>query len=232
MNISNKGNENKDFNINIGVIITAGGISSRFGSNKLIENIEIEGKKTSVILATIEKFIPFASKIVIPAQDDIIKHLKNIARKEVLDKIQFAPPGKTRQESVFHGLLEFEKRLNQPDIVLIHDGARPFINPDTILTSIETLKSAPAICVGVYSTDTIKITDGKGKILKTIDRNTVFQAQTPQGFDFKTILGAHKKLKGENFTDDSSMVESLGIEVLAIEGNRLNKKITFREDLA
>ncbi len=87
------------------------------------------------------------------------------------------------------------------------------------------------MCVGIYATDTIKITDNNGKIIKTIDRNTVFQAQTPQGFDFNTILNAHKKLKNESFTDDSSMLEHLEIEVYALLGTQSNKKITFREDL-
>lgn len=231
MTILNNCNINKGFSQNIGVIITAGGSSSRFGSNKLLENIDINGKKTSVILGTIEKFIPFTSKIIIPSQEDVREHIKTFAPEGFIEKIKFAPHGKTRQESIFNGLLEFEKQEKQPDIVLIHDGARPFIEPGVILASINALKTAPAICVGVYSTDTVKITDNQGKILKTIDRNTVFCAQTPQGFDFKTILEAHKKLEGKSFTDDSSMAEALGIEVLAIEGNRSNKKITFKEDL-
>ena len=131
---------------------------------------------------------------------------------------------------MFRGLLECENN-GGADIVLIHDGARPFIEPDTIQQTIEKLKEHKGVCVGIYATDTIKITDNNGKIIKTIDRNTVFQAQTPQGFDFNTILNAHKKLKNESFTDDSSMLEHLEIEVYALLGTQSNKKITFREDL-
>jgi len=146
------------------------------------------------------------------------------------DKIYFATFGETRQKSVFNGLLELEKQ-GGADTVLIHDGARPFIKAETINKTIEKLKEYKGVCVGVYATDTIKITDTTGKIIKTIDRNTVFCAQTPQGFDFKTILDAHKKLKDKYFTDDSGMLEYLGLEVYALQGSQTNKKITFREDL-
>lgn len=207
-------------------IVTAGGVSNRFGSNKLLETLS-NGK--SVICTTIEKFLPFCDEIIIPCHSDVKEHIENVI-PSFLDKIKFAQFGKTRQESVFRGLLECENN-GGADIVLIHDGARPFIEPDTIQQTIEKLKEHKGVCVGIYATDTIKITDNNGKIIKTIDRNTVFQAQTPQGFDFNTILNAHKKLKNESFTDDSSMLEHLEIEVYALLGTQSNKKITFREDL-
>ncbi len=220
--------KNTNFKAKISAIITAGGTSSRFGSNKLLENIEINGVKTSVISATVQKFLPFCDEIIIPCHNDIKEYIETCFKN---DKIGFAAFGETRQKSVFNGLLELEKSNNPPDIVLIHDGARPFIEPDTIKQTIEKLKTHKGVCVGVYAVDTIKITDVSGNILKTIDRNTVFQAQTPQGFDFKTILEAHKKLKNENFTDDSSMLEALNIPVFALKGTISNKKITFKEDL-
>ena len=149
-----------------------------------------------------------------------------------LNKIIFAPFGDTRQQSVFKGLLALNSLPHKPKTVLIHDGARPFIEPDTIKETVEKLKIHKGVCVGVYAVDTIKITDNEGNIIKTIDRNTVFQAQTPQGFDFDTIFEVHKKLKDKNFTDDSSMLETLNIPVYALKGTLSNKKITFKEDLA
>lgn len=209
----------------ITAIITAGGVSNRFGSNKLLESLK-NGK--SVIISTIEKFIPFCDEIIIPCHDDVKEYIeKNLSDNS---KIVFASFGATRQKSIFNGLLACKDR-GGCDIVLIHDGARPFIEPETIKETIEKLRDYKGVCVGIYATDTIKIADETGKIIKTIDRNTVFCAQTPQGFDFKTIFDAHKKLQDKNFTDDSSMLEYLGIEVYALKGTRTNKKITFREDL-
>ena len=213
----------------ISTIITAGGVSSRFGSNKLLEEIQIDGKKISVILASIEKFVPYSSEIIVPCRNDVREHIENRATSELCAKIKFADFGKTRQESVFKGLLKCNE--NPPAVVLIHDGARPFIERDTIEKAIEKLKIYKGVCVGVFAVDTIKITDSEGIITHTIDRNAVFQAQTPQCFDFKTIFEAHLKLKGENFTDDSSLLEHFGVDVYALKASAANKKITFREDL-
>lgn len=218
-------------------IITAGGVSSRFGSNKLLETLS---DKKSVICTTVKKFLPFCNEVIIPCHSDVKEHIE-AAMPAFLDKIKFVRFGKTRQESVFNGLLECEKLIAaqsnsknnsfKNNIVLIHDGARPFIKSETIQETIEKLKEHKGVCVGIYATDTIKITDKEGKIIKTVDRDTVFCAQTPQGFHFDTILNAHKKLKGESFTDDSGMLEHLGIEVYALIGTQTNKKITFKEDL-
>ncbi len=210
----------------ISAIITAGGLSNRFGSNKLLENLK-NGK--SVIQTTIQKFLPFCNEIIIPCHNDVRNHIES-SMPAFLDKITFVQFGETRQQSVFNGLIEC-KNKGGCDIILIHDGARPFIEAETIEKTIEKLKEYKGVCVGAFATDTIKITDKSGNIIKTIDRNTVFCAQTPQGFDFITILDAHKKLKDKNFTDDSGMLEYLGIEVFALEGSHSNKKITFKEDL-
>ena len=222
--------KNSSTKLKIAAIVTAGGTSTRFGSNKLLETIETKNGKKSVICTTVEKFIPFCDEIVIPCHSDIKEHLKTCSSLKT-DKIKFADFGDTRQKSIFNGLTVCENLFEKPDIVLIHDGARPFVEPDTIKQTIEKLKESKGVCVGIYATDTIKITDDNGNVIKTIDRNTVFQAQTPQGFDFKTILNAHKKLKDKNFTDDSSMLEALNIPVFALKGTISNKKITFREDL-
>ena len=89
-----------------------------------------------------------------------------------------------------------------------------------------------AVCVGVMAIDTIKQVKN-GKIIKTLDRKEIFQAQTPQAFDYKLIKEIHEKYKdNQNFTDDSSMVEFDGIDVYYLEGKITNKKITTKEDLS
>lgn len=202
----------------ISAIITAGGTSSRFGSNKLLE--EINGKK--IIEITIEKFLPLVDEIIIPTSLEIQEKItiKN-------NKIKYATGGKTRQESVYNGLLKCEYK----DFVLIHDGARPFIEENVIKNAIEKVLEFGAVVVGASAIDTIKICNDKGEIVSTPKRETVFHAQTPQGFRYSEILKAHEKLKGENFTDDSSMMEELGHKVYIVKATHENKKITFREDL-
>ncbi len=207
--------------VKVSAIITSGGNSTRFGSNKLLE--KIEGK--SVIETTILKFIDLVDEIIIPSKEDIKEHI--LKSKVYCNKIKFVPAGSTRQISVYNGIMA----CYNPEIVLIHDGARPFIDKETIKRAIELTYQKHAVLVGVFAVDTIKeVKDGK--IIKTLDRKTIFQAQTPQCFDYELIKKVHLKYKDEtDFTDDSSMVERYGAEVFILEGLKSNKKITTKDDL-
>ena len=205
----------------ISAIITSGGSSTRFGSNKLLEKLG----ELSVIETTILKFIDLVDEIIIPTKDDIKKYLLN--SKIYCNKIIFASAGETRQKSVYNGLLACDK----PDIVLIHDGARPFIESETIQKTIALTKEKHAVCVGIMAIDTIKVVENR-KIIKTLDRKTIFQAQTPQAFEYNLIKNLHEKYKDNpNFTDDSSLAEADKIDVYYLEGSITNKKITTKADL-
>lgn len=206
--------------VKISAIITAGGTSARFGKNKLLEKL---GNST-VIETTIEKFLDLADEIVIPAGEETKNFLLN---SPYVNRIKFAPPGKTRQKSVYSALCS----CSNPEIVLIHDGARPFIEKEIIEKSIELAKKEKAVVVGTMAIDTIKkVADGR--ITETLDRRLIFQAQTPQVFDFELIKKIHENFKDDpNFTDDSSMAEKFGIRPVILEGSKNNKKITTKEDL-
>ena len=208
-------------NIEISAIITAGGNSTRFGSNKLLEKLQ----NLTVIETTILKFIDLVDEIVIPAQKETKEFILNSPIYN--NKIKFAPAGKTRQKSVYNALLT----CSNPKIVLIHDGARPFIEKKTKEKIITLTKKEKAVIAGTMAIDTIKQVQN-GKIIKTIDRKTIFQAQTPQAFDFKLIKKIHETFKNKNdFTDDSSMAEKFGIKPTIFETSINNKKITTKEDL-
>lgn len=206
----------------ISTIITAGGVSERFGSNKLLETYD--GK--AVIEHTILKFIDLSDEIIIPATDETREFIKS--SPVFCEKITFASHGATRQKSVYNAL----NKCKYNDFVLIHDGARPFIEKSDIKKIIDEVKIKKALCAGVFATDTIKITDKDGKILKTTDRRNVFQAQTPQAFSYDLIYRAHKTFEDrDDFTDDSSLVEALGEPVYTYLCSGVNKKITTRADL-
>ncbi len=205
----------------ISTIITSGGNSTRFGSNKLLEKLG----KYSVIETTISKFLDLADEIIIPCKEEIKKHiLKSCLYNE---KIKFAPSGSTRQISVYNGILA----CSNPKIVLIHDGARPFINKETIKKTIEMTFEKKAVVVGNFAVNTIKTVEN-GKITKTLDRKKIFEAQTPQAFEYELIKNIHTKYKDKtDFTDDSSMLEACGIEVFVLENEFNNTKITTKKDL-
>ncbi len=207
----------------ISTIITAGGSSVRFGENKLL--VKIDGK--SVIEHTILKFLDISDEIIIPANDDTREFIENCKSFD-MNKVTLVKNGATRRQSVYNALLSCKFK----DFVLIHDGARPFIEKSDILKIIYELKTKDAICAGKFATDTIKITDNGGVIVKTIERKNVFLAQTPQAFRYDLIMEAHNKFAHrDDFTDDSGMVEELGKKVYCFTTSGNNKKITTRADL-
>ena len=117
-------------NIKVSAIITSGGSSTRFGSNKLLEKIG----DLSVIETTILKFIDLVDEVVIPCKNDVMESILN--SQVYSDKIKFALAGKTRQESIYNGL----QICSNPQIVLIHDGVRPVINKKVIDANIESVE--------------------------------------------------------------------------------------------
>lgn len=205
-------------------IITAGGTSSRFGNtNKLLEKVHSK----EVIVHTVDSFLAVQeiNDIIICANVSIMEILKEIFNGQ--DKIRIIEGGKTRQESVFNGL----KECKDCDYVLIHDGARPMITPEIINKAILIVQDKKALTVATKTTDTIKQVDENLKIIKTIDRNSLWNTQTPQAFEYKLILEAHKKLQGLDFSDDAGMLESLGEDVYILEGDYKNIKITTQSDI-
>lgn len=204
----------------ISVIITAGGTSSRYGSNKLLE--VINGK--TVLEHTVDVFLKRddVSEIIIPAHISLIPELKFNS-----DKIKVIEGGSVRQESVYFGLLS----CSTPDFVMIHDGARPLIRQEDIDLCLEKAVETGAAIVGNKVVDTMKRVDETGKIISTVSREFLYSVQTPQIFKYNLILKAHEKFKGQSFTDDSLLLEQTGIPVYITEGERSNIKITHKSDL-
>lgn len=204
------------------VIIPAGGTSSRYGGgNKLLEKI----KDKTVIEETVSKFSGFdeIDEIIIPANISIMEELEGLFQDS---KIKLIQGGNTRQKSVYNAL-----NVVKNDYVLIHDGARPLIRKDIISCVLDTVVDKGAVSVMTKTTDTIKEVDETGRIIRTIDRSKLYNTQTPQAFKTSIIKEAHEKLKDGNFTDDSSMLEHLGIPVYIVNGSYTNIKITIKSDL-
>jgi 2-C-methyl-D-erythritol 4-phosphate cytidylyltransferase/2-C-methyl-D-erythritol 2,4-cyclodiphosphate synthase len=139
------------------------------------------------------------------------------------------PGGAERQDSVRLGLEALVP--HDPALVLIHDGARPFPDAALIERIIDALDRAPAAIPGLPVGDTLKrVTDGR--VRDTIDRAQLWRAQTPQGFHFQAILGAHREAVGRVLTDDSAVAEAVGMTPLMVLGSEDNLKVTNAQDLA
>lgn len=137
--------------------------------------------------------------------------------------------GATRQVSVLAGL-EALAGSNAPDIVLIHDGARPFVSHRLISDCIAALASHDGALAALPLTDTIRRGVG-GLAGETVPRDGLWRAQTPQGFRFRSFLDAHRAAEGQDFTDDAAVAAFAGIDVALVEGDEDNFKITSAADI-
>lgn len=136
--------------------------------------------------------------------------------------------GATRQASVALGLESLAD--NPPARVLIHDAARPLVDPGVVSRVLAALESSPGAVPVLAVADTLKRGDGH-LIETTIDRSGLWRAQTPQGFRFNDILAAHRQVGGEELTDDAAVAERAGLAVAMVEGAEDNFKVTEAEDL-
>lgn len=140
------------------------------------------------------------------------------------------PGGATRQASVLCGLEALV--AHEPDIVLIHDAARPFIEPDLIARILAALERWNGAIPALPVSDTLKRAEPDGCIGGTVQRQGLWRAQTPQGFHFAPILAAHRAAAGRaDFTDDAAVAEAQGLRVGLVDGSERNRKLTTAEDM-
>ena len=214
-----------------GVIIVAAGSGSRMNTNINKQFIKLNDKE--IIAHTIEKFYnnKNINDIVIVIKEDEAKFFK----KEILDKYRFknikiAYGGKERQDSVYSGIKLLDKNCKY---VLIHDGARPFVDEDIINRSLDEVKAFKSIVVGVPVKDTIKVVNNNNSVVDTPNRSTLWSVQTPQTFDYNIIKRAYEDAFDNNFygTDDAMLVERIGYTIKMIYGSYNNIKVTTPEDI-
>lgn len=213
-------------------IIAAAGMSNRMKSKINKQFININGKP--ILAHTLEKFqrCRYIDEIIVVAREDEI----NYCKKEVVKRYGFnkvtkiVRGGKERQDSVYNGILALNEKT---DIVVSHDGARPFVKIKNIVDSIKGAVEYGACVVGTPVKDTIKFVKDGEEIDSTPNRDILWAAQTPQSFKREILMEGYRKAIEDNFvgTDDSVLVERLGIQVKIIMGSYENIKITTPEDI-
>lgn len=217
----------------VAAIITAAGKGTRMKSDINKQYMDLGG--IPVLARTIFPFqdSPRVDEIIVVINEEDIKYCKtNIIEKYGLSKVtSLVSGGAERQNSVYKGLCAVD---NLFEIVMIHDGARPFITVDKIEECIDNARIYGACGLGVKVKDTIKISDSEGFVSTTPDRNCLWSIQTPQCFNLKLIMNAHDQAIKNGYvgTDDMVLVEKMGIPVKILEGSYINIKITTPEDIA
>ena len=163
-------------------------------------------------------------------KEDIEYCLTNILSSlELKSKVNLIIGGPRRQDSVYNGLKSIDKYC---DTVVVHDGVRPFIAPEKIDETIEMCNEYDGVVIATPAVDTMKEVNNS-LIVKTLNRASIWQVQTPQTFHREVLERAFEKANKNNFigTDEASLVEHLGARIVVLKGDRRNIKVTCREDL-
>ena len=212
-------------------IILAAGQGRRMGESINKQYLKI--KQHPILYYTLKAFSQnncIDEIILVVAEGEV-----DYCRKEIIQKYKFLKikdiviGGKERQNSVLKGL----NAASKCEVVLIHDGARPFITQAIISDAIIYANLYGATACGVEPKDTIKVKDSLGFSVETPERETLFCVQTPQAFKYELILDCHKRIheEGIKVTDDTMVAERYGNRVYLYKGSYDNIKVTTPEDL-
>lgn len=188
--------------------------------------LKINGK--TVLERSVNAFLNISDvdEVIVVAREKDIPAFSDILTDE---RVSFVVGGDTRQQSVMNAL----DVIDDCELIIIHDGARPLIKSGDIENTIRAAKENKAAAVGVFVKDTVKVVDKNGFVVSTPDRSTLFAVQTPQIFDFELYRNAaqNAREKGLNFTDDCQLVESFNQKVKTVVGSYSNIKITTPDDI-
>jgi len=211
-------------------VVPAGGTGTRMGGTVPKQFLELNGKpilyytlKTLQDCGIISELI-----LVVPEKEYDNACTDWLGKPEIVTKVVVG--GKKRQDSVYNGFCELSP---QTEIVLVHDGVRPFLSHQMIQESVDAAREYGAAITAIRVNDTIKKVEDSGLVSKTVDRDGLWRVQTPQVFRYELLEEAFKKANSEKFygTDEGTLIEHLGKPVKVVEGSEQNIKITRPEDL-
>ncbi len=215
----------------VGVVIVAGGSSTRTGGTELKQFRWVAGKPA--LLHSLQTFM---------ARDDVVSVVCVLPIEYAadpppwifqcdIDRLMVSTGGRTRTESVKHGLDDLP---DEAEIVLVHDAARPLVSDATIDRVVASVRDGHSTIAALPVVDTLKQVDEQGFIVRTVDRDGLWRAQTPQGFPREVIVRAHREAAARRLssTDDAALCEALEIPVRVVAGSERALKITDAADFA
>ena len=217
----------------VAVVIPAGGSGKRMGGEAPKQWLVHRGK--SLLEWSLLPFLELGSRlncIVVPLPKNIFEHPPEWLLA-MADRVILCEGGETRQDSVHEGFYQLVLRGLQGSIWLVHDAARPLLDPrdlNRLIDKIEHTQDGALLALPVR--DTIKRSNREGEVVGTVDRSLLWQAQTPQGGPGHKLWAASLKAKSEqrSVTDDATLLEQSGHRIHLVEGHPLNFKITHPQD--
>jgi 2-C-methyl-D-erythritol 4-phosphate cytidylyltransferase len=214
-------------------VIPSAGSGKRMQTRIKKPYLDINGQPLLSYVLKVLNRVSVVESIVVPVSpgEEVLCEEEVLSRLSLDKEVRIISGGATRQESV-RKALGFVPESS--DLVLIHDGVRPFITVQMIERSLNETSIKLATTLGVPVKDTVTVVSGDdNRILKTLERSSLYLIQTPQTFDREIIIDAHTKAYNDGFegTDDASLVERMDVPVTVIQGSYDNIKITTQDDL-
>lgn len=210
----------------VGAVIVAAGESRRMGDIDKIFH-PLGGKPLIWYSLSVMNSHPRVSQIALVVSERSVKRAEELVEASAFSNVtHICAGGNCRQDSVSIGI----NALPESDLIIVHDGARPFLNASLLDSGIDEAVQNGSACAAVPVKDTIKSADDSNFVTQTLQRNRLWSVQTPQVFRRKLLAEAHRKVRTD-VTDDASMVEAMGYAVRLFMGSYYNIKITTPEDL-
>lgn len=211
----------------VGIVIPAGGAGKRLGSAVPKAFVPLLGKP--LLQHAVERFLahPAISTISIALPADLVASPPEWLHNE---RIVLVQGGAERTDSVRLALSELP---DTTEVVLIHDAARPLVTETLIDRVVDAVNHDMGVIAALPASDTMHLVDADGLIVSTPARESLWRAQTPQGFPYAMIVAAHRKAAAEHrqFTDDAALAAYYGAKIRVVEGEASNLKITVASDL-
>lgn len=213
-------------------VVPAAGLGTRMGGNTPKQYLSLGGLPLLVYSLQVLQHSDGIREVILSVPESDREYCwREIVKPFGLDKVrQVVAGGKRRQDSVRSGLLAI---LDPPDLVLVHDGVRPFIDQEIVKQAILCAGKTGAAVVAMPIHDTVKRVDRSGIIQETLKREELWQIQTPQVFKYDRLVDAHQQAQQHQWevTDDAALIERMGYPVSVVEGSCFNIKITKPDDL-
>jgi 2-C-methyl-D-erythritol 4-phosphate cytidylyltransferase len=219
----------------IAAIVAAAGVGERMGNKISKPYLTLGGKPILAHTLGVFENVPEIREVALVVHPDEMdfcqeKAISPYGFKKVL---RLVPGGKERQDSVYNAL---KALMNEDDleIILVHDGVRPFVTPEQARRVIQAARNHGGAVLGLPAQDTLKSVNSQGEIRQTLERRDIWQIQTPQAFQAPLLWRAFTEAYSRNFygTDEASLMERLQHPVVVVPGSPLNLKITTPDDLA
>jgi len=216
-------------------IIAAAGLGTRMQQDTPKTYLQLAGKP--ILIHTLEIFekVPEVHEVLVVVHPEDLE----FCQEEVVDAyplkkvLRLIPGGKERQDSVYNAMKFLMIKEAELDVILVHDGVRPLVDPVQVSRVVAAARRHGGAILGVPCQDTLKKVNSRGEVVATVDRQKLWQVQTPQAFRAALLWRAFQEAMERGFyaTDEAALVEALGETVVMVPGTPLNLKITTPDDL-